>query len=414
LILDRVSEDRASGVSPAGSARSDHTDTPARSTYESVDARTGKLLGKQGNVRFNSGFFLKDGRFLFPATGDFSGARIMMVNTDPGTGEFLSHPQPVSPALVRDAGGEPDTLSASTNGDWVGAVLTSHTSDVYVAKLHWPGPTLEEVTRLTDRSANNYPHTWTPDGDAVLFDRNDRTPLIGKQRLGETKMEVVAQLPNRAAMAAFSPDGKWILFTEFAGSPSHAIGIFSVPSSGGKPKQLYAIGAIDEFQCPTSSMGSCVMRETNGKKEFMFFALDPVHGMQQEVGRIPWEPTALGDWSISPDGSTVAMANHDPDNPGIQLIHLSPNRSIPPSTIPVLGFGEVRGATWLPDAKGFFVETKTMTGYNLLYVDQAGHAKLLRQSPIAIWGIPSRDGKKVAFPSLTVASNAWAGRTLLP
>lgn len=228
----------------------------------------------------------------------------------------------------------------------------------------------------------------------------------------ETKMEIVAQLPNRAAMAEFSPDGKWILFAEFAGSPSHAIGIFSVPSSGGKPRQLYTTGAIDEFHCPTSSTGSCVMRETNGNKEFLFLALDPVHGMQQEVGRIPWEPTVLGDWSVSPDGSTVAMANHDPESPGIQLIHLSSHRSILPSTIPVLGFGEVRGATWLPDAKGFFVETKTMTGYNLLYVDQAGHAKLLRHNPIAIWGIPSRDGKKLAFPS--VASNVWAGRTLLP
>jgi WD40-like Beta Propeller Repeat len=166
-------------------------------------------------------------------------------------------------------------------------------------------------------------------------------------------------------MAAFSPDGKWIVFAEFAGSPSHAIGIFSVPSSGGKPRQLHTTGPVDEFHCSTSSTGSCVIRVTNGKKEFVFYALDPVQGVQQEVGRIPWEPTVLGDWSISPDGSTVAMANHDPENPGIQLIHLSPHRSIPPSTIPVLGFGEVREATWLPDAKGFFVETKTMTGYNL-------------------------------------------------
>jgi DNA-binding winged helix-turn-helix (wHTH) protein/Tol biopolymer transport system component len=411
---DRLIEDRVTGASPANPASSDYANLPPRSTYESVDVRTGKLLAEQEDVRFSSGFLLKDGRFLFFANGDLSGAKIMVVNTDPATGGFISHPQPVSPTLVRDVGGDADTLSASTNGGWIGTVLTSHTSDVYVAELHWPGPTLEKARRLTDRSANDYPHTWTPNGDAVLFDRNNSTPLIGKQRLGEAKMEIVAQLPNIAAMAAFSPDGKWILFTEFAGSPSHAIGIFSIPSSGGKPRQLYTTGAVDEFHCPTSSMGSCVMRETNGKKEFVFFALDPVQGMQQEVGRIPWEPTMLGDWSVSPDGSTVAMANHDPQNPGIQLIHLSPHRSIQPSTIPVFGFGEVSEATWSPDAKGFFVETKSTTGYNLLYVDRAGHAKLLRQSPISIWGIPSRDGKRLAFPSLTVASNVWVGRTLLP
>jgi DNA-binding winged helix-turn-helix (wHTH) protein/WD40 repeat protein len=410
---DRLIADRVSGISSASTSNSDHSNTPTRSTYESVDIRTGKLLARQESVWFNSGFAIKGGRFFFPVNGDFAGTKIMMVDTDPNTGEFLSDPQPASPALLRDVGGDQGFLSASANGDWMGAVLTSHTSDVYVAELHWPGPTLEEVARLTDRSANHYPDAWTPDGDAVLFDRSNRTQTIGKQRLGEKKIETVGQLPDIAAMAAFSPDGKWILFTEFAGSPSHAIGIFSVPSGGGKPRQLHTTGAIDEFHCPASTMGSCVVRETIGK-EFAFFALDPVQGMQQEVGRIPWKPTMLGDWSVSPDGSTVAMANHDPENPGIQLVHLSPHRSIPTSTIPLPGFGEVCEPTWSPDAKGFFVETKTTTGYNLLYVDLAGHAKLLRKSPIAIWGVPSRDGKKLAFPSVTVASNVWAGRTSLP
>jgi WD40 repeat protein len=414
LILNRVSGDRVSGVSSANHTDSDHTNTPTRSAYESVDIRTGKLLAKQEGIWFNSGFAIKDGRFFFPANGDFNGAKVMMVDTDPATGGFLSFPQPASPSVVGSLWGDADILTASANGEWMGAVITGHTSDVYVAEVHWPGPALEVVTRLTDRTTNNYPDAWTPEGDAVLFDRNNRTQLVAKQRLDAKKMEIVAQLPDIAAMAAFSPDGKWILFTEFAGSPSHAIGIFSVPSSGGKPRQLHTTGTIDEFHCPVSSMGSCVVRETNGTKEFVFFALDPVRGMQQEVARIPWKPTMLGDWSVSPDGSIVAMANHDPENPGIELIHLSSHRSGPPSAIPLLGFGEVLEPTWSPDAKGFFVETKTTNGYDLLYVDLAGHATLLRQSPISIWGVPSRDGEKLAFPSVTVASNVWAGRTSLP
>src|SRR5579859_5780515 len=314
LILNRVSVDRMSGSNPANFASSDPASTPARSTYESVDVRTGRLLARQEGLRFRSGFLLKDGRFFFPANGAFLGTKIMMVQTDPRTGAFLSPPQPANPAQVLDVGGNQDFLSASTSGDWMGTVLTRHTSDVYLAELHWPGPTLEETMRLTDQSANNYPDAWTPEGDAVVFDRNNSLQLIARQRLGQKKTEIVAQLPEIAAMATFSPDGKWMLFTEFSGSPSHATGIFSVPSNGGKPRRLYTTGAIDEFHCPTSSMGSCVMRETNGKKEFVFFALDPLQGMQQEVGRMPWQPTVLGDWSVSPDGSTVAMANHDPEN----------------------------------------------------------------------------------------------------
>ena len=409
---DRLVADRVSPLSLPDPAHLDTSATSFRSTYESFDIRSGKLLSRQENVRFNSGFLLKDGRFLFLAAEDFEGTKVMLVNTDPTTGEFLTSPQPASRALVLDVGGDSNALSASTNGDWIGAVLTSRSSDVYVAELHWPGPTLGEPKRLTDRS-NNYPHAWTPDGDAVLFDRNDPTPVIAKQRLGDGKLEIVAQLPDTAAMAAFSPDGKWILFTEFAGSPSRAIGIFSMPSGGGKPRQLATTGVVDDFLCPTSDRGSCVVRETSGEREFVFYALDPTKGMQQEVGRTGWSPTMLGDWSVSPDGSTVAMANHDPENPGIRLIHLSPHRSRQPSTIKVPGFGEVREATWSPDAKGLFVETKTVSGYNLLYVDLEGHARLLRQSSIAIWGIPSRDGKKLAFPSQTIESNVWAGQTAL-
>ena len=411
---DRLIEDRVSGTSNF-STGSDGNHPSPRSTYESIDVRTGKLLGKQEDIQFDSGFLFKDGRFFFPAkTKDLDGVKIMMALTDRSTGQFLSGPQAVNASLVPDVWGPPDVLSASSNGDRIGAILISRTSDVYVAELHWPGPTLMNATRLTDHSRNNYPHTWTPNGDAVLFDRNERTALIGKERLGEEKVEVVAQLPNVAAMAEFSPDGKWILFTEFAGPPSHAVGIFRVPAEGGKPTQLHTTGTVEEFHCPTSSQGSCVVRETNDDKESVFYALDPIQGMRQELAHIPSEPTILGDWSVSPDGAIVATANHDPENPGIQLIPLGSHRSIQPSAIPVPGFGVVRGVTWASDAKGFFVETKTTTGYDLLYVNRAGHATLLRQSPIAIWGVPSRDGKKLAFPSLTVASNVWAGKTSLP
>ena len=411
---NRLIDDRVIAPNSLEPANADLANSPLRSRYESVDIHTGKPLSRQDNIRFDSGFLLKDGRFFFPTIGDFTGTKVMVASTDPSTGEFLSVPQPVSPSLVPDLGGDSKMLSASADGGWIGVVSTSRTSDVYVAEVHWPGPSLGQVARLTDGLANYYPDTWTPNGDAILFDRIDSASVIGKRRLGEAKVEVVAQLPDVAAMARFSPDGKWILFTEFAGSPGRAIGIFSVPSGGGKPRQLYTSGTVDEFHCPVSYTGSCVLRETIDKKEFVFFALDPVGGMQQKVGRAPWSPTMLGDWSVSPDGSTVAMANHDPGNPAIQLIHLSPNRSTPPSTIPVHGFGEVREATWSADAQGLFVETKTTAGYDLVYVNLAARTKLLRQSPIAIWGIPSRDGKKLAFPGLTVASNVWAGRTALP
>ena len=365
----RLVDDRHSSLPPPRSDSSstvaypfDKLDTQNRWTYESVDAATGKMLAQQENIRFDSAFLLRDGRLFYPVNGEPGESSLMMARTDPQSGRFLSSPEP--PVSAPDWGASRvDTaisVSASASGDQVGAVLERRMADVYFGELRFPGPTLAGITRLTGHSQSNFPHAWTPNGDAVIFDNsNSGGSTVSKQRLGDAQMEVKAQLPEKAAMAEFTPDGKWMMFMEFTGWPSRAIGVFSVPSGGGKPQQLHVTGAIDEFHCPVASTGTCVMRETMGNKQFVFYALDPVQGMGQELGRMDWEPTTLGDWSISPDSTTVAMANHDPVHPSIQLVSLSsPSTArtsertpVRTSTIPVLGFGTILEPTWSPDGK---------------------------------------------------------------
>lgn len=413
LVFDRMSAASA-GDDPPNAANTSAS-VPANSgpaNYESVDASTGKLLSREQNIRFDSGFLLNDGRLIFSVNGVPGHSKLMVVKTDPETGRFLSSPQPVaSPPGWNLVNAEAvESLSVSANGEMLGAVLTTNTPDVYWAQIQQPGPVLRGVTRLTGE-LNGLPHAWSPNGDAVVFDGYNGENLICRQRIGETKPEIMAKLPQDAAMANYSPDGKWILFAEYAGFPGHAIGIFSIPADGGQPRQLSTTGNIDEFHCSVSFTGACVMRETVNNKEFVFYALDPVRGMGQELARTKWNSTLTGDWTVSPDGASVAMADHDPDHPAFRLIPLSPHGSAPISTIPVRGLGSVLESTWAADGKGFYVETKTATGYDLLYVDRAGHTKLLRESPFLIWGIPSRDGKKLAFPGLTVRSNVWVGHT---
>jgi DNA-binding winged helix-turn-helix (wHTH) protein/Tol biopolymer transport system component len=414
LVFDRVIT--TGEYRTAKSSKATKSDAIHEENYESVDASTGGLLSIQPNIHFDSGILLKDGRFLFADNGAPGGARLMMAQTDPDTGRFLSSPQPVPQALAWNVSRDTvaaESLSASSNGEVLGAVLTRATIDTYWANIHLPGPMLRGETRLTGELGANYPQAWSPDGNAVVFDGDDGASLIGRQRLGEAKLEILARLPKTSAMANFSPDGKWILFTEYDGTPGHAVAIFSIPAAGGDPRQLPTTGTLDEFHCSNSFTGSCVMRENVGKREFVFYALDPVKGMGQELGRVNWKPTVIGDWSLSPDGSTVAMADHDPDHPAIELISLSPHGSSPISAIPVHGFGVVREPTWAADGKGFYVETKTASTYALLYVDRAGRVTLLRQSPNSIWGISSRDGKKLTFPGRTLRSNAWVGHTAL-
>jgi hypothetical protein len=67
------------------------------------------------------------------------------------------------------------------------------------------------------------------------------------------------------------------------------------------------------------------------------------------------------------------------------------------------------GATWAADGNSLFVQSRTDTGYQLLLVNLQGHAKLFRDSTIPIWAVPSRDGKKLAFPGPTINTNVWIG-----
>jgi hypothetical protein len=216
------------------------------------------------------------------------------------------------------------------------------------------------------------------------------------------------------AQGDFSADGRWLLFMNLSFNNSQVKAIERVPAHGGTPEIVPTTGQVEEFHCSIQPKGRCVLREIDGNNHLIFYALDPVLGMGTELARIPWQPTILGDWSISPDGATIAMANHDPAHPGVQLVPLARESSKDDHgsvrQIPVVGFGTVLDANWSSDGQRFFVETYAAPGYDLLSADLEGHLALLRTSHDLIWAVPSPDGKRIAFPALGPAKrNVWIG-----
>lgn len=381
-------------------------DLEARSqwSYETLDAASGKSLDREANVRFDTGYLLKDGRLFYAQSSMdnvVSSTRLMMARTDPATGRFLSPPERALTLYGDQAKG----FTSSANGKQIAIVLNRSTADIFVGKLRRKDFALDGITKLTHHSVESYPHDWTPKDDAVLLENNN----FGKDAVFEQPVDgspgrLMAQLAGDAALPEFTPDGKWILFLEFGGHPNHADAVFRVPAAGGAPEQVPTKGEIDDFQCSTGAKGLCVLRQSVAKKERIYFALDPLKGMGRELARTPWEPGLLGDWSVSPDGSALAIANHDPLHPSIRLISLTPTK-LKTGEIPVEGFGALLAARWDVDGRGFFVESRKEAAYNLVYVDREGRAGLLRQSATPIWGIPSHDGAKLAFPEVTFRSN---------
>jgi hypothetical protein len=314
-------------------------------------------------------------------------------------------------------------LSASADGKSLSSVLDSDSTDVYTADLATSSTGspagIEHIARLTRHTSTSYPTAWSPDGSEVIFDNGIAGPIaVAAQPLDGSPMRVLADSKSHAskfAQGQFSPDGKWLLFLDFARDNGRLQSIDRVPARGGVPEVVHTTGPIEEFHCSAAAANRCVLREVVAQKYLVYYALDPVLGIGKELARTPWQSNLLGDWSLSPDGTTVAMAGHNPAHPVIQLISLasdaSPRRpEAATRDIPVPGFGTTLGAHWAVDGKGFFVEAYSGSDYKLVWVALDGHATLLAHSPNLIWAIPSPDGKKIAFPGDTPLNrNLWLG-----
>jgi len=383
--------------------------SPDSDSYESIDAQSGAVLAHESGIAFTSGYVLEDGRLFFPVAGSENPAsgktELMMVHTDPRTGRVLDKPQ-----AQQSFAGYGRALSASRDGKRLALALDYATVNVFVADLHQPGPTLENVRVLPHKVEESYPHAWTPDGRAVLSESSVLgTWAIFKQPLDAATSQLVTKLPALAAMAQVSPDGRWIMFLEFPDSKSLPIGVFRVPVAGGDAKQVPSSGPIEDFRCPAS--GACVVREPVGNTELVYYALDPITGIGRELARTPWHPIVLGDWGLSPDGSTISVTDHDVVHTNIRLVPLGGRHAEDASELPLRGHGTLLGSSWAADGRSLFVECRTKDGFELVNLDLTGRITLLRKSSVPLWGIPSRDGKKIAFPDRTSSNNVWASDT---
>jgi hypothetical protein len=66
-------------------------------------------------------------------------------------------------------------------------------------------------------------------------------------------------------------------------------------------------------------------------------------------------------------------------------------------------------AAWAAGDAGFFAQVRTGTGYELVFLDRSGNGTVLRKTYVPIWGVPSPDGRRLAFVDQTSNTNVWIG-----
>jgi len=162
------------------------------------------------------------------------------------------------------------------------------------------------------------------------------------------------------------------------------------------------------FRCTRPPANRCIAGVLR-PKELIVYALDPIKGRGAELVRIPVnadveEPNL----DLSPDGTSIAFISLNMFAGKIRVISLLDGSQ---RDVEVKGWNSLNHINWTADGKGWYVSSELALASTLLYVDLSGNPTILLREPglfTEIWGIPSPDGKHLAFLRYNSGNNAWA------
>jgi len=384
-------------------------------TYESAMLATGRITTTTPASEISLASELADGRLMYLKwdNKDFTSShQVWEVKTDPHTGAIRGDPHKV--ATLRDKDAALLGLTAARDGKRAMVVMrTAHTA-VFVADFDPLPPRIHNIHRLTLDERTNYPHAWTADNRAVIFesDRNGNFDLF-KQYTHRRTPEPIVATPLTEILPQLSPDGRFVLY---AARPlesqkpwfykPNTYKLMRVPVDGGTPAEVPIGGVLDEFRCALGPGTRCVLRTTVPGEYRAYYDLDPLQGKGRELARTKWSIEVLGDWDVSPDGKYVAIPNHDWHTAQIRVIALEPGPHEPSERqVTLAGLTDLSGLVWAADGRAWFVSVNTAIGNRLFYVFLDGRFTSL--GDIQGWAVPSPDGHRVAFLDRIIATNAW-------
>ena len=242
---------------------------------------------------------------------------------------------------------------------------------------------------LDDRGSSE--GIWTRDGQAILFDseRNGRREIF-RQGVLENIAETVVAEPGDVFGGEVSPDGAWLLYWE---SELTRVGGGAFPSSvrlmrraigGGSPEKLLDLPSTQApqdgyygFNCSTNPKGRspCVLGLIEGK-DYVFYSLDPTQGKGSRLGKIEiTQPPRYVGWSLSPDGSRLALDDQDKYQGRIEVLTLS--NGIWHDVFLETKEEILQSIAWAADGKSFFVSSRAPDSFNLLHVTPDGKVQSL-------------------------------------
>jgi DNA-binding winged helix-turn-helix (wHTH) protein/Tol biopolymer transport system component len=314
-----------------------------------------------------------------------------------------------SPVRLTNDSGAIREISVSGDSKRIAYIKGAPQPDVYVSKLHASG-SLEEPQRLTLDDHQDLPFDWTTDNKSVIF-ISDRTGLfsIYKQSVDQTVPELLVSGGQHLVEPRLSPDGTQILYliNHVWGDATSDVPLMSVPLAGGAAHEIVRAKWINNHQCARAPADTCIYSVIT-ETALTFFRFDPLKGPGTQVFQVNDDLAQLYNWSLSPDGTTLAIAKGKggEEEPRIHLVSLV---GAPEKWLTIHGWPGVSSLDWAADSKSLWAATAGEKENVLLRIDLRGNARpVWRPKQVRVgWAIPSRDGKSVAVHVDSSSANVW-------
>jgi len=282
--------------------------------------------------------------------------------------------------------------------------------DVYVGRLDSSG-VLSEPERLTLDDHQDLPFDWTADGKNIIF-MSDRTGTfdIYKQSIDQTVPELLVSGMEHSTDPRLSPDGSRLLYLVTPGwaDTNTDVALMSVPLDGGASHQIAKSKWINNDQCSRAPASVCIY-STITDTGLTFYTFDPITGTGVQVLQLKNDLPQMYNWTLSPDGTTLAIAKGKLEamsEPTIRLVSL---KGAPDRWLTVAGWAGISSIDWAADSKSIWAATSGEKENALLQIDLNGkvrpvwHPRKIRVG----WAIPSRDGKLLALHVDSRSANVW-------
>jgi hypothetical protein len=152
--------------------------------------------------------------------------------------------------------------------------------------------------------------------------------------------------------------------------PSVPKSLMRLPVTGGPPQLVLRDIALGNYQCARLPSTLCIATKLQ-KDKVIFFSFDPGRGIGRELFTISGR---VHDWSLSPDGRTLADFRHDHN---IHFFSLE-NGGVKEVRTVTLDEWPVDNGDWTADGSGLLIPTVTPGGTPvILEVSKAGKTSVI-------------------------------------